>query len=211
MEQIQRIPCGSVNCYLLTRGDTGILVDTGRAGHQSAILAACRPYHISLIVLTHGHIDHAQNAAFLSQALHCPVAMAQGDVELLQDNLAQPLGSRGLFGHLLLSVSLRSMEKDLMEAFTPAVLLKDGDSLQDYGIDAKILALPGHTKGSIGVDAGEAGIIVGDALMHFISPTVSLLYHDRQALLESARKLSALGPRRVYFGHGKPVANRQWV
>ena len=211
MEQIHQIRCGNVNCFLLTKGEAGILVDTGRSAHRGTILAACKPYHISLIVLTHGHIDHAQNAAFLSQALHCPVAMAEEDVELLTDNLVQPLKSRGLFGKLLLSISLRSMDRDLIESFTPAVLLKDGASLQDYGIDATILSLPGHTKGSIGVDAGEAGVIVGDALMNFLSPTVSLLYHDKQALLQSAQTLSALGPRQVYFGHGKPAANRSWV
>lgn len=211
MEQIQQIRCGNVNCFLLTEGDTGILVDTGRTAHRGTILAACKPYRISLIVLTHGHVDHAQNAAFLSQVLHCPVAMAEEDVDLLPENLAQPLRSHGLFGKLLLSVSLRSMERDLIEPFTPAVFLKDGDSLQDYGLHATILSLPGHTKGSIGVDAGEAGVIVGDALMNFLSPTVSLLYHDEQSLLRSAQRLSALGARRVYFGHGKPATNRPWV
>ena len=75
----------------------------------------------------------------------------------------------------------------------------------------KVIATPGHTKGSIGVDAGEAGVIVGDALMNFLSPTVSLLYHDEQSLLRSAQRLSALGARRVYFGHGKPATNRPWV
>ncbi|MDE6208200.1 MAG: MBL fold metallo-hydrolase [Lachnospiraceae bacterium] len=30
---------------------------------------------MSLIVLTHGHMDHCQNAAYLANVLHIPIAM----------------------------------------------------------------------------------------------------------------------------------------
>ena len=37
------------------------------------------------------------------------------------------------------------------EAFEPDALLEDEESLAEYGLDATILSLPGHTPGSIGV------------------------------------------------------------
>ena len=77
--------------------------------------------------------------------------------------------------------------------FAPDVFLKDGDSLGRYGISAKVIGLPGHTKGSIGIDCGEAGVIVGDALMNMFYPTVSMLYGDRNTMLQSAEKLQGLG------------------
>jgi len=54
-------------------------------------------------------------------------------------------------------------------------------------------------------------LIVGDALMNMFYPTVSMLFHNKNDMLESARKISKLGDRIIYFGHGKSVHNRQWT
>jgi len=89
--------------------------------------------------------------------------------------------------------------------------LKDGDDLTGYGIKAKVIGLPGHTKGSIGIDIDEKEVIVGDALMNIFQPTVSLLYNDEKMMLNSAKKIAELGERTVYFGHGKPLQNKVWV
>ena len=39
-----------------------------------------------------------------------------------------------------------------LQEFKPDIFLKDGDSLSGYGVNASIIALPGHTDGSIGID-----------------------------------------------------------
>ena len=72
MEQVR---CGTVNCYLVSQGDSAILVDTGEAKYREMILEKCRAKHVKLIVLTHGHYDHAQNAAWLAGQLGAPIAM----------------------------------------------------------------------------------------------------------------------------------------
>ena len=74
-----------------------------------------------------------------------------------------------------------------------------------------VVGLPGHTDGSIGLDVNGTDLIVGDALMNMVYPTVSMLYHDRGTMLESARKIEAFGHRNIHFGHGKSVKNRKWV
>lgn len=53
-------------------------------------------------------------------------------------------------------------------------------------------------------------LIVGDALMNIVSPSVSRLYTDKKRMLESAEKISETGERIIYFGHGKPRKNRKW-
>lgn len=211
LDKVRRIRCGSGNCFLLIRADRAVLVDTARTSSRQLILDACKPYDVRLIVLTHGHMDHVQNAAFLSRALNCPIAMHASDVELLEDNERQALSAQSLLGKIIRAVSLKSFRRDTIEAFTPSVLLDEGDSLEEYGFDATVLALPGHTKGSIGLDLGEQGILVGDALMNMVYPTVSMLYYDRALMLDSARRISALGPRLIHFGHGKSVPNRNWA
>lgn len=211
MEQIQRIICGNVNCYLISNGERAILVDTGREKHRQKVLNSCTPYQVQLLVLTHGHMDHAQNAAFLSRELDCPVAMHRADLCLLEDNMRQSLSASSVLGRIVLSASVKSFKIDGIPAFTPTVFLDDGDSLEHYGISAKVVALPGHTDGSIGLDVAETALIVGDALMNMFYPTVSMLYHDKQAMIESVKKIQEIKPRTIYFGHGKPVKNRLWI
>ena len=211
MEEIHRIRCGSVNCYLVTAGDRAVLVDTGREAHRQQVLDACREVNVKLVVLTHGHVDHAQKAAFLSASLGVPVAMCGADRELLENGLAQPLRARGLLGRPLLAASVRSLRTDRTPPVADLRPLEDGDSLAEYGVGARVIALPGHTRGSIGLDVAGRSLIVGDALMNFGRPSVSLLYHDRDSLMESAGRISRLGPRRIYFGHGAPAENRDWT
>lgn len=165
---------------------------------------------MGLIVLTHGHMDHCQNAAYLANALHIPIAMNKKDLNLIPDNRKQVLFAKTFLGKIVLSVSLSSFEKDSLEVFEPKIYLKNDDDLSEYGIAAKVVELPGHTKGSIGIKVDD-NLFVGDALMNMFYPTVSMLYADEQEMLSSAEYISELGDKTIYFGHGKPKRNRKWV
>ncbi len=214
MSSVHRIKCGNGNCYIvesIKNPANAILVDTGKREYVNRVLQACKPYSIKLIVLTHAHFDHTENAARLSEELGAPIAMSERDCNLIESNINQALFANTFLGKIVLSASLKEFKSRTMPAFSPTVLLKDGDSLSDYGVDAKIISLPGHTDGSIGVDVDSRYFIVGDALMNMFYPTVSMLYHDKKMMLESARKISSIGDRMIYFGHGKPVPNRAWV
>lgn len=211
MSRVQRIKCGNVNIYIVSDNDSAILIDTGKKEHLNTVIEACKPYQIKLIVLTHAHLDHAENAAELSQRFEAPVAMHKDDIDLIESNRNQDLSAKTFLGKMILSATHKDFSKRKMSAFTPSVFLKDGDELIQYGIKAKVIGLPGHTKGSIGIDVNEKELIVGDALMNIFCPTVSLLYNDEKTMLDSAKKISRLEGRMIYFGHGKPVRNRMWV
>ena len=210
MVKIHRIASGNVNCYIVADNDKAILIDTGRKKYCEKILERCKKFHVNLIVLTHGHMDHCQNAAYLAEALHIPIAINKNDMDLIPDNRKQSLLAKTLLGKIVLSVSLSSFEMDSLEEFDPIICLKNGDDLSEYGIAAKVVELPGHTKGSIGVEI-EDNLFVGDALMNMFYPTVSMLYVDEQEMLLSAKYISELGEKTIYFGHGKPKRNREWV
>ena len=210
MPEIERIPCGNVNCYIVRGDDGSILVDTARTKYRERILERGRQEETRLIVLTHTHMDHCQNAEFLARQLQVPVAAAKEDASLIQDNMRQELKANTLAGRIVLAASLEAFRKDEIPSFEIDVFLKEGDSLEQYGVPARVISLPGHTDGSIGLDVEGGGLIVGDALMNMFYPTVSMLYHDRNAMLESAEKISRLGERTIYFGHGRPRKNRNW-
>lgn len=210
MVKIHRIAGGNVNCYIVADNDKAILIDTGRKKYRDKILKKCREFHVGLIVLTHGHMDHCQNAAYLANALHIPIAMNKKDLNLIPDNRKQALFAKTFLGKIVLSVSLSSFEKDSLEVFEPKIYLENDDDLSEYGIAAKVTELPGHTKGSIGIKVDD-NLFVGDALMNMFYPTVSMLYADEQEMLSSAEYISELGDKTIYFGHGKPKRNRKWV
>lgn len=208
---VHRIKCGNVNCYLVSDGISGILVDTGKKEHLDVVIEACMPYKIKLIVLTHAHSDHAENTAELSEIFGVPIAMNKDDADLIDSYDNQAMSAKAFIGKIILSATNKDFSKKKMRAFTPSVFLKDGDDLTGYGINAKIIGLPGHTKGSIGIDVEGKELIVGDALMNIFYPTVSMLFNDEMTMLDSARKITGLGERVIYFGHGKPVRNKAWV
>lgn len=211
MSEIHRIKCGNVNCYIVKNGTGAILVDTGKKEFIDRVLEACRLHNVKLIVLTHAHFDHAENAARISSTLGIPIGMNENDCNLIPSNANQSLFAANIMGRLVLAASLREFSARPVPEFKPNILLHGGDSLSDYGIDAQIIALPGHTDGSIGIDIDHKHLIVGDALMNMFYPTVSMLYHDRAGMLESAGKISHTGSRTIYFGHGKPAPNRLWT
>jgi glyoxylase-like metal-dependent hydrolase (beta-lactamase superfamily II) len=210
MADIERIKCGNGNAYLVAQGESAILVDTCHEEYRELILGKCRMKNVRLIVLTHGHFDHIQNAAYLSDNLNAPIAMHRDDCALIKDKVAQPMIAHTLFGKVIMKMSQKGFGRAKVEQFEPEVYLEDGDSIEEYGVGVTVIGLPGHTKGSIGVIVGNTDVIVGDALMNMVYPVKSPLYGDRAAMEQSAAKISSLGDMTIYFGHGKPAKNRNW-
>ena len=212
MTMIQRIKCKTDNCYLVTEGRSAILVDTASAEAYETVLSECSKYDMKLIVLTHVHFDHAENAARLAEHFNIPVGFHEADIELFEDYDKQPLMSYGLVGKVVLDMSLKVLRDTKVTKPVNTVFLREGDDLSGYGIDAKIIELPGHTKGSIGVDVSGQGLIVGDALDNWIFPATGHLYSNKEEIQKTAAKIKGLGERTLYYGHGKPTKNsfRLW-
>ena len=202
--EIRWIKCKTDNCYLVTEGGNAVLVDTGSSICYEKVIEECSRYNMRLIVLTHVHFDHAENAAKLAERFDIPVAYHQADEELFESFDKQPLMSYGLVGKVVLGSSLKVLRNTKMLKPSKTIYVKDGDDLSSYGIDAKIISLPGHTNGSVGVDVEGTDLIVGDALDNWITPATGHLYTNLEDLKNSAEKIKALGQRTIYFGHGKP-------
>ena len=208
MAEIKRIKGGTDNCYIVSEGRSAILIDTASAACFDQVAGECDRYEMKLIVLTHVHFDHAENAAALSKRYGVPVAICREDEELFESFDKQPLKPAGIVGRIVLWLSLKVLRNTVVERPENLIYVTDGDDLSAYGINAKIIALPGHTLGSIGVDVEEKHLFVGDELDNWIRPGVGHLYHDLDAIRESADKIRALGRRTIYYGHGNPTRNQ---
>ncbi len=205
MVEVKRIKGGTDNCYIVADGKIAILIDTASKPCLDMVIAECDKYDLKLIVLTHVHFDHAENAAELSKRYNVPVAISKMDEELFESYDKQPLRSYGLVGFVVLGLSLKVLRNTKVERPENLIFAEDGDDLSEYGIYAKIIGLPGHTLGSIGVDVEEKHLFVGDELDNWIRPGVGHLYYDFDAIKESAERVRNLGERTIYYGHGNPT------
>lgn len=209
MNKIITIKCGTVNCYIVSGEENAILVDTGVEKYRKNIIKEIKKYNIELIILTHGHIDHIGNTKYLAEYCGAKIAMNRNDYELSKNNLINTLYSKSLLGKILGKVSERDFKNVKIKNFEPDIFLEDNDSLIEYGINAKVLSLPGHTKGSIGVLIEDRDIIAGDVFMNFFKPQVSLIAEDFQVLCKSIEKIKSREINIIYVGHGKPILASQ--
>ncbi len=90
--------------------------------------------------------------------------------------------------------------------FLWCLLLEEGDDLAEYGFDAKIMHIPGHTNGSIGVFAEGCGLIAGDILSNVKKPEPASNAVDFALLNKSIEKLKGKGVKHIYPGHGLPFS-----
>jgi len=209
-----------VNCYLINVEGGYVLIDTSfpnKRNRLDAELAAagCGPDDLRLIVLTHGDVDHAGNAAHLRSTHHSPVAIHRQDAEIVRSGDMDAgrkdkpdrhtLAFRFLTWAFALFDKITKKDADL-ETFEPDVLLEDGQDLSAYGFDARVVHLQGHSSGSIGVLTGNGDMFCGDLLVNMIRPSLHYYINDLAQAHQSIRTLRGLGIKTVYPGHGKPFS-----
>jgi hydroxyacylglutathione hydrolase len=215
VQQIQTISLalplrmGGVNCYLV-RTDSGfVLVDTGPSNQRSTLeeallTAGCRPgdANLKLIVLTHGDFDHIGNAAYLRERFGAKIAMHRDDAGMAeQGDMFWNRSSGGALLRRLAPILFRFGETN---RFRPDVYLEDGDALTQYGFDAGVISIPGHSKGSVAILTAAGDLFCGDLLDSTKGPAISSIMDDPSACETSLEKLKGYEIATVYPGHGRP-------
>lgn len=226
-QEIIRINLDGVNCYLGKSEQGFVLFDTG--GHitmdkaftnrQDALVKelesqGCKPGNLKAIILTHGDNDHVANAAFLREKYQTVIAMHEADVELVSNLTIEKMMESFQFSSIVFKMMFLFLNKIIRriaaktledyKEFKPDVLLKEGDSLSDYGFYAKVIYLPGHTAGSIGILTKEGELISGDTFANMKKPSLAPNALDFKQLKASVKKLKTMNIKKIYPGHGEP-------
>ena len=192
------------NCYLV-KTDTGfILIDTGRASKRTKLekeleSAGCNPGNLKLIVLTHGDFDHTGNCAYLRKKFGTKIAMHYDDSGMVERG---DMFWNRKTGNILIRIIVNALFR--ISKFKPDLTIDEGYDLSEYGLDAKVLYLPGHSKGSIGILTAGGDLFCGDLLMNMDKPDLSSVIDDSAEANTSVEKLKSLRINTVYPGHGKP-------
>ena len=179
------IDLGFVNVFLVKTGDGYILIDTGVAQQwarlESELLqAGCLPANLKLVIITHGDPDHTGNCATLQRKYGAKIAMHAGDAAMAKTGATVKRRATSILGTLFLWLGERMGGK--FDCFQPDVLLEDGQGLAEYGLAAKVLYTPGHTKGSIAVLTDDGQLFVGDTLTNRTKPASASFIENEQEL-----------------------------
>jgi glyoxylase-like metal-dependent hydrolase (beta-lactamase superfamily II) len=200
---------GSVNCYL-AKTDTGyVLIDTGCTKRRTDLVkelesAGCKPGNLQVIILTHGDFDHSGNAAFLRKIFGARILMHRDDSGMVErGNMYWNRNKSNILIRTMAPVFFRFGKS---ERFKPDSYVEDGEDLSGNSLDARVLHIPGHSKGSIGILTSGGELFCGDLLENRHKPKLNSLMDDLATANTSVEKLSKLGIRTVYPGHGKPFA-----
>ena len=210
------IKIGTVNSYLIKTETGYILIDTGfprdRADLEKEIQkAGCRPGNLNLIVMTHGDGDHSGNGAYLREKYGAKIAIhsdESGVVEHGDTTLSRTRQSfsRRVFNRIVLSLLSPLMRSGKFEQFSPDFTIGEGYDFSGFGFNAKVLHIPGHSKGSIGILTINGDLFCGDLLVNMRGPSANSMADNKSELKNSLERLKNMRINMVYPGHGKPFS-----
>ena len=207
------IKLGLVNSFIV-KGEKTVIVDTGYAGNGEKILRhlhknSIKTEDVSLIILTHAHIDHYGSAEELKAKTGAPIAIHRADAEYLKEGINYIGRPTGLYGRILKSFFIRA-DESISKSIKADIIFDDDEDLRGFGIDGKIIHTPGHTEGSTSVILSSSEAIVGDLIMGGMFfrkvPHYPLFVSDISRLKESIRKVIHLAPKVIYASHGGPFS-----
>jgi glyoxylase-like metal-dependent hydrolase (beta-lactamase superfamily II) len=207
--EVRQLDVGGGTNAFVVMGERPILVDSGWGAQTDVLLRALerisvRPRDLGLIVLTHGHGDHAGGAARLHELSGAPVAVQRGDLAMLAAGHNRPLRPTGWLGRLV-----RSFSDKPFPPVTPDLVFDGELDLRPYGVAGKVVPAPGHTPGSSVVVLADGDAIVGDLVRGEVVRThvaARHLFHDDCRAAEAhVARLARTGVRRLFVGHGGPL------
>jgi hydroxyacylglutathione hydrolase len=188
------------------------LVDTGVSASAAGVPAALAELGKSVedvrwILLTHGHIDHVGGAHVLWEATgrRATVVISANDAHFLRSRRAHVDEALALRGRFVDATALESTKTaEVFDAISgemdPTRTVEDGDVLDLGGLEVRVVAVPGHTRGAVAYVV-DGHVFLGDAAQCYGAASGFPGYEDPDAYRASLEKVRALEPAHLYLGH----------
>jgi hydroxyacylglutathione hydrolase len=198
--QLAGFPPQAINVYLVE----GVLVDAATRHAGRRILRQLRSRDVNAHALTHAHPDHQGASKEVCEALGVPFWVGERDAdaaerpELIRER--QPEHAVGRLFYRVMTGPGRRVDRRLRE----------GDDVAGF----RVLDVPGHSAGHVAYwRESDRVLIIGDVLNNMDTMTGLrglrepkwFLTPDPEENRRSARRVAALEPACVLFGHGPPL------
>jgi hydroxyacylglutathione hydrolase len=195
--QLRGFPPNAINVYLM--GD--VLLDAATRHSGRRIFRELKGRRVAAHALTHAHPDHQGASKEVSEKLEVPLWCGAGDVHAMET------GDFGQADHAL----NRLIDRVWSGPPHPvARALQEGDEVAGF----QVLDVPGHSPGHVAYwRQADRVLIAGDVLNNVNLLTGIPGLHEPPEIFtvdpvrnrDSARRLAALEPALVCFGHGPPL------
>ena len=219
-------PVGPVNVYLLP-GGTPTLVDSGmdfRDNREQLAQAIDETLggHVTVLLLTHAHIDHIGLAGWVRQTYGCEVRIHPADRRMAEDYPGtQEFIARRYRDYFLgagfpepLYAQAEALMRSTSDFWRPLSVdseLRDGETVTAGNTDWRVSHHPGHSPGLVCLHERSGTLLASDLLIPDLT-TIAFFEGDARwrglglnQHLASLERLQRIGPTRVGPGH------RSWI
>jgi glyoxylase-like metal-dependent hydrolase (beta-lactamase superfamily II) len=215
---VWRLRLGWTQLYVLRNGTNFMLVDTGLCWERSSLKAALKEHNLTRcqgIVLTHGHCDHAGNAAWAKKHYKAPCFAHKEEAPFLETQRTYvPKGIRAVSAKGVMFAGGEWVYP--VQRFNLDGYLQEDDEIATPAGVWRVIHTPGHTLGHISFfRESDGALLSGDALLNIVpfrqrnalSIPAPLFNSCTPQVFASARRLVALEPQIFLPGHGPPIGS----
>jgi hydroxyacylglutathione hydrolase len=198
------------NAHAVRLPEGVVLVDAGLERDAPAladdlVAAGVDPSELALVVLTHGHADHAGGARWLQQRYGVPVLAGVGDLSMLEAGHNDPLCATDATAR----ARLEAAQAERFEPLTPDHLVAEPFDLAELGLRGAVRPVGRHTEGSLVLDVGGA-VFVGDLLRGGVVGQAAVTHYfqcDPDGAVDAVREVLATSQAEHWFvGHFGPLS-----
>ena len=198
------------NSFLICSENGNLLVDTGRVSSYNQLQKNIRTLHIKpesigLLIPTHTHYDHCQNAFAIKEQTNCNVVVSEKEVAYAKCGFTPlPNGTFALTRMISNLGKWMSERKFGYKPFSADLLIAEELDLEPFNI--KVIPTPGHSPGSISVIVEDEIAIVGDTLFGVFRKSVFPPFADDvNEMIVSWGRLLETGCNIFLPGHGHEI------
>jgi glyoxylase-like metal-dependent hydrolase (beta-lactamase superfamily II) len=186
------------NCYLIKTSNGYILIITGEKSKHRNLEEELEVLNISsenldLIIFTHCNLSVCTKYAGLCEKFNTKTAM-----HVLSNSI--DFEDKTAFYKIKDAFSKKILNLSKTKKFKPDLIIDEGYNLSEFGLNARVIYMPGFTDSSIGILTENGELFCDDVFIHNMQQNDNEKYN-----LRFLRNLKNLFIDIIYPGRGEPL------